>query len=598
MNDKRAILAALAIVVGLVVTPGVVVAQASVGDVAVMPLAEVAAGMRGYGLTVMQGWEPQRFDVEVLGILPDVFPKQPLIIARLTGLGLERAGVIAGMSGSPVYVQERLIGAVAYRLTSFGHEAIAGIVPIESMLAMPEAPPSAAGAAVAGTTTALLRAVAAAVTGEQVEPIESFGAVVGAGIEPVGTPLAMTGFDPRVVRAVTPLFRDHGWLIGSGGGTAEVRPYLQPGGAVAVQLVRGDVAVTAAGTVTYRDDHTLLAFGHPFIQAGEVDFPMVGAEVLTVLRASQSSSKLTVSGQEILGAIRQDRLPAVLGVVGEAPRLLPVSTKVRAPGVDDNLRFEVVVDPMLTPLYVFLGLVNGVQSVDDIGAGGSLQLDATLQLASGVQIRFQDLYSTATQAIVGAAADLAGVFAGLYDNRVEAADVGSVEIDLWLRADRKSASIARAWHDGASVRPGDEVQVSIALVPYRQPEEVIRVPLRVPADVRPGTLRILVGDAAAATGSFEQARGGVAEPRSLTDLAELFNRRRRRDRVYVQLLQPLAGARVGDAAMPALPSSRLRLLAGAADVVALREVLLADEAVPVDAVVAGSQTITVTVRDR
>ena len=252
---------------------------AHVGDAEDLPLGRVLAA--GHGDAVLRR--------QVLGILPDVFPKQPLIIARLTGLGLERAGVIAGMSGSPVYVQERLIGAVAYRLTSFGHEAIAGIVPIESMLAMPEAPPSAAGAAVAGTTTALLRAVAAAVTGEQVEPIESFGAVVGAGIEPVGTPLAMTGFDPRVVRAVTPLFRDHGWLIGSGGGTAEVRPYLQPGGAVAVQLVRGDVAVTAAGTVTYRDDHTLLAFGHPFIQAGEVDFPMVGAEVFGDVRCRNAA---------------------------------------------------------------------------------------------------------------------------------------------------------------------------------------------------------------------------------------------------------------------------------------------------------------------
>ena len=574
------------------------IAAATTGGTPLMPVDEIRAGMIGVGQTVMQGSELSSFGVEILGVLRDVYPHQHLIIARLTGLGLERSGVIAGMSGSPVTVDGRLVGAVAYRLTNFGHEAIAGIVPIENMLAVADRertrdhePGSAVGAR-SVDVSALLTAAAAYVTGDGVEtanlgslrlPFASSAiADAGTGIEPIATPVTVSGFHPALVERIAPLFAQLGWMpslggvagnsaesdtggqIGSPG--AEGDWAVEPGGSVAVQLVRGDINVAATGTVTYRDGDRILAFGHPFLQGGSVDFPIVQAEVITVLSSMASSSKLAAAGDRVLGSIRQDRLAAVMGVLGTRPPMIPVSLDLTVAGeAAEGVDFEIVADKMLTPLYLFLGLVNGVQGVGQSYGDTTVDLEVRIDLGDGLPtLSFGNLFSSPNLAVIGLSSSLATLFGFLYDNELADVRVRGIDADLSLRDDRRTATLARVWHDTTEVAPGDTFEIAVALQPYRSPEVVERLTVRIPAEAQPGPVDVLVGDGAAVArdeDSFLQGRQRIGDLRNVDQLVRLLNGVRRNDRVYVQLSRPDAGAVLNGELMPSLPPSMRRLLA-------------------------------------
>ncbi len=571
-----------------------------------MSVSEVRVGMVGTGYTVVRGTEPESFKAEILGVLHNVFPKHDLIVARLTGLDLERAGVLAGMSGSPVYVDGRLIGAVAYRLVNFGHEAVAGIVSIEDMLEVSELETGGPGTSVAvdASPEIVLRAAAELLTGtrgaEALLPLH--GAMQG--IRPISTPVAIGGLSPSLVGSVTPLFDALGWTptIGGNAGSRQTDANLEPGGVVAVQLVRGDINITASGTITYRDGDRLLAFGHPFLQGGSVDFPMVAAEVITVLSSAQASSKLTAAGDQVVGAVRQDRQAAILGIVGERSRMIPVHTTIEEGRKTEHLDFEIVADRLITPLYLFFGLVSGVQSLDRTFGEGSIEVDAQIEVGGGLDpVQFDNLFSSPNQAIITLSSTLAGVFGALYDNAFEAVDVRSIELTISLRHDRKSATIRRVWIDHARVRAGETVTATVSLKPFRQPEVLERIEFTVPPGTPPGPVTLVVGDAASID---QQEAGGIRgtnQPRSLAQMVRVLNEMRRSDRLYLQATRAAAGALVNGETLPALPPSVLQVLSSErarGDVLRLDRAVLFEIAQPVDYVVSGSHEIELQVRSQ
>jgi hypothetical protein len=335
-----------------------------------MPIDEVRAGMVGDGTSVFEGTTRERFKAHIIGVLENVIgPRRSLILARLEGGPLAKTGVIAGMSGSPVYVDGRLIGAVSYSLGAFPKEPIAGITPIDEMtdMAAPGAPRLAAARVSFefplshdGMAESLRRAfesTAFALQPDGVREVSGSGmAQWSTGLRPIATPLAVAGLDRAALHVLSTFFRDTGFVpvaAATAGGTAPPNTSsepLQAGDAVGVSLVSGDLALGATGTVTLVDGNDVYAFGHPFYNLGPTAFPMTRAWVHTVLPSMATSVKLASLG-EVLGTIQQDRATAIAGTLGPAPALIPLQIALEgARGQRRSFRLNVVDDrPSCSP---------------------------------------------------------------------------------------------------------------------------------------------------------------------------------------------------------------------------------------------------------
>ena len=569
------------------------------GQIHFMPVAELGPGMTGTGYTVILGGKPEPFDAEILGVLKDVYPDQDIVVARLRGLGLEETGVLAGMSGSPVYVDDALVGAVAYRLVDFGREAIAGIIPIENMLRLQMQHTASNAKANDAQVARVLAAVAAAVSGKGSPMLSAdlFPATSNIGLEPIATPVAVSGFQPQLTKQLAPLFAGLGWHLTAGGvgGLEQVEAQLEPGGAVAVQLMTGDMSVTATGTITHLDGDHLFAFGHPFLQGGNVDFPMTGAHVITVLNSAASSSKLTIAGTDVMGSIRQDRLAGIYGVLGEVPEMIPVHLMLDdGTGNERRFVFELVSDKLLTPLYLFVGLFNGVQSIDKVFGDSSLRVTANLDLEGYAPLSFSNLFSSESQAAVMLSRTIASIFTALHSNEFELIHVNDIDLRVEVDNRLRTAQITRVWSDRQSVRPGDSVILMVGLKPYRLPEIVERIRITVPEGTGPGPLTLLIGDAATISREEESFIQGSFSPKNIGHLVRLLSSIRRNDRIIIQMSRPDEGGLVSGEVMPSLPPSVLEILSAQqsrGEFVPLRRSVLLEQEQEVDFVVAGSHRI-------
>ena len=310
-----------------------------------MPIEEVRAGMVGVGRTVFEGTELKDFKVQILGVLRNVQgPRRDLILARLEGAGLAQSGVAQGMSGSPVFIDGRLIGAVSYSIGAFPKEPIAGITPIAEMKdATPL--PRRAGTGQARLElpitreglAAALASVSARMTPFARRPADvqsiglpnSAGAQIGAMLRPISTPLLLGGFEPETVDLVSGAFRDAGFaptVTGMSGGTQPAAPAgpLREGDAIGVALASGDIDLGATGTVTHIDGERVYAFGHPFYNLGPAAFPITRAYVYTILPSLLTSFKISSMG-ETIGTMTQDRPTAIAGTLGKGPALVPMT---------------------------------------------------------------------------------------------------------------------------------------------------------------------------------------------------------------------------------------------------------------------------------
>lgn len=577
----------------------------------ILPLAQVKPGMKGRGRSVFQGQAIEEFEVEVLGVLENVQPKRHIILARLAGRGLESTGVIEGMSGSPVYVEGKLIGAVAYGF-SFQKGAIAGLTPIEEMLAISASPaepraggssalPLREGATLEEVSGEFLRAVAA-----RIEPRPS-----GLALAPLELPLVLSGFGGGAFERAREFFGPLGFRAvrgGSSGQTVPAKPpagpSLQEGDAVGIQLVGGDLDVSAIGTATYIDGNRVLAFGHPAYNLGSVDYAMTRAKVIAVLPSLQSSIKLAATGP-VIGRFTQDRTAGAAGEIGALPRLIPLNIGLQTgPASKKEFKLKLVADRMLTPALVNIAVSTLVTSEERSLGDISLDFDADVFLdQGGLSVHLDDLFSGSyDNPPVSLSGLMATVVHYLLNNEFK--DVGIYRIDLNVRAleETRFAWLEKVLLDKYEASPGEPIQLRVF---YRTPkqdgltEEVTVVAPALPAG---SAFQVLVGDAATMQ-QVERAQYRVQElvPRSLDQLVRLLNSLRRNSRIYFRIMASKPGLFLKGEEMPNLPPSLKSMFASgraaAAGPTEITRSTLSEYQLAVPYVFRGGATIPVRIRD-
>ena len=349
------------------------------GTIEIMPVSEVKEGMRGTAQTVFRGAEPEEFKVEILGVVPNyIGPKQDMIIGRLSGANAERTFVFAGMSGSPVYINGKLVGAISYSFP-FAKEPICGITPFEQMTSAVEQGPTKKLASASSRTFSYadlmadkwLPSVTTVPSGSLASGFSTNSAlmaVAGQTFSPIATPLTFSGISQKTLDAYEPLLRQAGLLpISASASGSSITPMkaadattLVGGDSVVVALSRGDVQIAAAGTVTHRDGNKIYAFGHPFFSLGSANLPMLESHVVTVVPNANNSFKLAVP-DALVGTMTQDRATGIYGLLGETPKMLPVKIRLTTSrGRTEEVNFESAFDELLTPLIVNVGMGNAI----------------------------------------------------------------------------------------------------------------------------------------------------------------------------------------------------------------------------------------------
>lgn len=556
-----------------------------------LPFADVRAGMRGTGRTVFAGTRIETFDVEILGTLPNIGPDRNLILARLSGGPLETTGVLAGMSGSPITIEGKLVGAVAYAW-GFATEAIAGVTPIEEMLAITElddGEPRRSGY-LAPTAGDLRRLYSSG-------PLEQFltelrAQLVSASVLPRAIPLAVSGIEPQgLLRAVPELGRAGFVLQQVGGGALPAEPAepLQPGSAVGLKLVRGDVDMTATGTVTWVDGDRVLAFGHPLFGLGNVDLPMTGARVEALLPNAMQSMRMARPLAEV-GAVRQDRSAGVFGRIGARPRMIPVRVQLTGAGIGDHtFSFDVADDPLLSPLLLYVSLNGILASKARVFGGATVQVldGSVIKMVGHDDVELDNLYAGPTAVEYGTGIP-AYILHLLMNNTWSQPQIAGVNLLLEYDDLPRVARIRRATLDRHRVAPGESVEVTIVLSPYRGPDQLLTRKLVVPPETPPGTITVAIGGALAV--SHDEEREADRLPRDLEQLIWMINQLRRNDRIYVRATRDDSGVLLGADRLPNLPASVARMLTrprGVGNVTYLRRRSILEEVLATDYAVEG-----------
>ena len=547
-----------------------------------MNVSDIRPGMIGVGRTVFDGTKVEEFRAHIIGVIENVIGTQRnLILAKLEGGPLANTGVIAGMSGSPVYVDGKLIGAVSYALGSFSKEPIAGITPIAEMTdATALAAPRPAGARVSVefpiTPDGLVASFRKALNWNRpfaeragdtqligVSNVAGVGGEIGTMLRPIATPLVMSGFEPAVADPLMSAFRDAGFApVGAAAtaaraGMADFDGPLKPGDAVGVTFVSGDLELGATGTVTHIEDGKVYAFGHPMYNLGPIEFPMTRAYVYTVLPSLFSSAKLSSTG-DVIGVFNQDRATAIAGRLGPGPSLLPVTMSLEADrGGNRSFRFNSVKDQLFGPLMTYTALVNTLTSYERQFGTSTYSVQGTLKLKNHEPITFDNMFAGENAASNTAAYVVAPITA-LVNNDYESVDMEGIQISVKSTEQPRTATLERVWIDDPRPRPGRTVPVKVLLRSYRGEDIIQTIPIEIPANAK-GNLALMVSDGQRLN-QTEQREARLPQPRSVPQLVRALNKARRNNTIYVKLLGSDAGAVVSGELLSSLPPSVLAVL--------------------------------------
>ncbi len=572
------------------------------GKVDIMKASDVRPGMRAIAWTVFEGDTPEPVPIEIVGNWKNMWgPGQDVIIGKMGGKA-ERTNVAAGMSGSPVYINGKLIGAVALRLSTFSPDAICGITPIELMLEINEFDQTRPAAANPNERLAS--------TFQQ--PVLPSGSMT-----PIATPLLLSGFNDDVMRQFQPVFNEFGVTPVQGGAgstltsskpAADWKSSLQPGQTVAGVLVSGDMGVTGLGTVTYNDGKRILAFGHPFFNLGPVDMPMSKGEVLMVLSSAYQPTKIA-NATEIVGSLHQDRHSGIMGVLGEEAPMIPVTVNVRTMGDHDTVRatntyhFNFFQHQKWTPQLMAMTLMNSISGINDMTDEATYRLSGTVDFADGKNKFTLDTMQSTSDAPIPVPNTLAAWwgdhFNRLYLNSVKIPQLKDTIVNVDLLPERRVATIENAWTPNENVRAGDEIPVKVFLRPYRGDRIERDFKLKLPPGMGPGEHRILLSDASLADRTQSVA---VSSNRymDVPQLVSLFNQERSNNKLYVSLIDANPTAYYEDKTLPSLPSSVLNVMQAGRSTT--QAVLTSPESaseqmsLPFDYVVNGSYTLRITVK--
>jgi hypothetical protein len=545
-------------------------ATSKAGAQDILPFSEVKAGMSGTGRTVFSGTKIDEFKVEVIGTLENIAPRRNLILAKLSGGPLQETGVLSGMSGSPVYLNGRLAGAVAYTW-GFAREPIAGVVPIQEMLgieARETAPARNASRLPADSGPVGLRWLA------DPAPLPAHFAsyfhdalpeAAEGTLEPLGAPLLMRGVPQDVIDLLSPGLRRAGFLPVQGGATGRGLPgsgdaSLEPGSGVGIALVRGDVEIGAVCTVTHRDADRLYACGHPLLNLGPTELSMTTASVAGLFPSLESSFKFASIGDEV-GVFRQDRTAGVFGYVGKRPRTIPVRLELQPDrGRPRRMAFEVADDPFLAP-YLLYAALNAVLSSEekDYGTQSFTYKDGSvLHIEGEDDIVLGNLFA-GDQARLYASGTLAFLTQVLLDSEYRSVRLTGIDLVLGTSDERRTARLLRAWVGRDRVRAGETVPLSVGIKPFRGPEVTRDLTLTLPQELPPGRLILQVGDAQTLARSDSESSDDFV-PKDLKQLIFLINRLRRNDRLYAVLTRADNGLVFQGERLPNLPPSMAEVM--------------------------------------
>ena len=566
----------------------------------IMTVDEVRPGMKGIAYTVFEGTQPEPMGVEILGVLHNMNgPKSDVVLARLRGEKAEYTGVVAGMSGSPVYIDGKLLGAIAYRIGSFSKEAIAGITPIQQMLEINEFDQSVPAA----NTSAPIKSPGPEKTGTPGASVEDQVQGIAQYLKPIDAPFVFDGFTEGALKQFAPQFAAAGLtpVMGVGAASAEKQPEpLVPGSAVSAILVRGDMDVAATCTVTYMDKDHLLACGHPLLQYGMVDMPMTKANVVTTLPSPLGSFKI-VNTTEAVGSFVQDRHTGILGRFNADPKMIPVTLSIHGAGGPREYHYEVLNNATLTPLMMMATVYNALMGMNDYGAETTYRMNGHINVNGYPEVHMANLFSPADGAPTAFAVAMAlgDHFGRIYENPYEKPSIAGVSLEFNLDPERRSAALENARTDVTEARPGDEITIEAVLRPYRGERIVRRIPVRVPTSVGKGTLRILVSDAETLDRARRINPALMNKRLDLNSTIELLNKEHLNDHLYVSLLEPHPQATVEDKVMPAVPLSVMNVMEGmraTQEMVVFNESAVNESSTPVGYVVNGSQIISLTIK--
>lgn len=588
---------------------------ASAERAAFMPLSEVKEGMRGTARTVFRGHEAEEFNVEILGVMPGAIgPKQDLIVGRLSGGGAERTAVFAGMSGSPVYINGKLVGAISYSFP-FSKEAICGITPIEQMISIFEKkhdakqtasePRPLSFAELASTTWSADLPKVSGTSGllAGIPSNSALMAVAGQSFQPIATPVTFSGFSQETLNTFAPQLMQAGLIpVSAIGGTSNISPLkkadettLVGGDSVSMHLTRGDYSLAAAGTVTWRDGDKVYAFGHPFLSLGVSDLPMSESHVVAVIPSVANSFKLAVP-DSMVGTMTQDRATGVFGKLGQAPKMIPVRINVTTSrGQADTVNFEVAKDDFLTPLLLNIAIYNTAVAQERQVGDSTIEITGEIAVSGHQPVKLQRRFAGG-QATQFAAASVAAPVSALMKSRFDDLEISGITLDLTAHDGSKTAVLDRMSIDRTQVRAGETVEVQAFARTNSGKIFVQKIPVTIPADTPSGMFSITVAD-----GKEIQANSSIQRfvPRNLAELIGTINKLKLADRLYLQTFRTTNGAIIGSSEMPNLPPSWFATLNNdrtAGGIKPAMQTIVTELALPpAEFLISGEQTLTIEV---
>ncbi|MBI4902453.1 MAG: hypothetical protein HY820_02380 [Acidobacteria bacterium] len=593
-------------------------ARPKAGPVTIMKSSEIKPGMKATAWTVFEGSVPEAVPIEIVGLWKNAWgPKQDIILGKMGGRA-KITNVAGGMSGSPVYIDGKLVGAVALRLSVFSPDAVCGITPIELMTEIndfdksrptdakvPGARGPRAGLQLPGEWAQRVLAASSAETAMGVPMLT-----------PIETPLTLSGFNDITIREFGPLMRQMGVSPVQGGATGTAlaakpvagwQTSLQPGEAIAGVLMSGDLSMTGLGTVSYNDGKRVLGFGHPFFNLGPVEMPMAKGEVLMTLGSAFQPNKIA-NTTDIVGALHQDRHSGIMGVLGDTAEMIPVSLDVRSFNAQGTVekhkqfQFQAFVQQKWTPFLMMLALFNSVSGVNDFSEEvtyrfqGNVDFDGMPSLSLATMTAPSDLPVPAPMILAGWWGDK---FSKLFGNSVKTPKLKRVKASVDLLPKRRIATVENAWIEQTEVQPGSEVSGKVFLRPYRGERVQRDFTFRLPASLPKGDHRLMLSDGETLN-RMQMAAGSVNRYIELPQTVALLNQERSNTKLYVSVVESRPTVYADDKTMPSLPASVLNVMqSGQAQ---NRPFLTTGEsakeqlALPFDFVVNGSYNLKITVK--
>jgi len=533
------------------------------GSTVIMPLDQIKAGMKGKGKSVFEESKIEEFDVEILGVMSNIdLPKRSVILAKLSGKSVDNAGVISGMSGSPVYIDGKLIGAIAFNFP-FSKEAITGITPIADMLA---------------------------ISGEKEKPAPSFTLPVpfkksltleeffeinkdffstqagffseGQTFLPLRVPLFFSGFSSQAFEKAKPFFAKMGLFPVKGGSSSQSLETISPpdltlgeGDPVGAQLIGGDLSLVALGTVTYVDGNKILAFGHPLYNLGTVDYAMTKAKVITVVPSLEISFKLAMA-DVLVGKFSQDRSCGAYGEIGKMPQLIPLNVKILGPKKEiKDFTIKIVHDKILSPLLANVALSNILISEERSVGDLSLELEGDIYLDNSMSVHLEDLFSgnldSSTTNLSGL---LLAVVYFLTNNEFKELGIHRMDLTIQASEQAKFCFLERVWLDKYEVSPGERIQTKIYYRTFGGERIEQEVPILAPNLPTGSEFQLIIADAASMHQiETSQYRSQIFVPRNLSQLIRMLNNLRKNNRIYFKIVASKPGLFLRGEEMPNLP---------------------------------------------